>query len=41
MGIVIESPNEQYSLENNISKKLFLAGGITNCQKRITNCWDI
>lgn len=29
--IVIESPNEVYSIENNHNKKLFLAGGITSC----------
>jgi hypothetical protein len=31
MAIVIEAPNEVYSLENNANLKLFLAGGITNC----------
>jgi len=31
MAIIIESPNEVYSLENNENKKLFLAGGITDC----------
>ena len=31
MAIVIEAPNEVYSLENNKNFKLFLAGGISNC----------
>lgn len=31
MAIIIESPNEIYSLDNNENKKLFLAGGITDC----------
>jgi len=31
MAIVIESPNEVYSLENSENKKIFLAGGISNC----------
>lgn len=31
MALIIESPNEVYSLKNNRSKKLFLAGGISNC----------
>ena len=31
MALIIESPNEVYSLENNENKKLFLAGGITDC----------
>lgn len=31
MALVIESPNEVYSIENNNNLKLFLAGGITNC----------
>jgi hypothetical protein len=31
MALIIESPNELYSLENNKNIKLFLAGGITNC----------
>lgn len=31
MSIIIESPNEVYSLKNNENVKLFLAGGITNC----------
>jgi len=31
MAIIIESPNEVYSLENNRNRKIFLAGGITNC----------
>lgn len=31
MAIVIESPNEIYSLENYKNLKMFLAGGITNC----------
>jgi hypothetical protein len=31
MSIVIEAPNEVYSLENQSNIKLFLAGGITNC----------
>jgi lipopolysaccharide biosynthesis glycosyltransferase len=29
--IVIESPNEVYSLENRYNIRMFLAGGITNC----------
>lgn len=28
---IIEAPNEIYSVETNSCKKLFLAGGITNC----------
>lgn len=31
MALIIEAPNEIYSLQNNRNKKLFLAGGITNC----------
>ena len=31
MAIIIEAPNEVYSLENSENKKIFLAGGITNC----------
>ena len=31
MAIIIEAPNEVYSLENNRNTKIFLAGGITNC----------
>jgi len=31
MALIIESPNEIYSLDNNRNIKLFLAGGITNC----------
>jgi hypothetical protein len=31
MAIIIESPNEVYSLENDKNYKLFLAGSITNC----------
>ena len=31
MATIIEAPNEVYSIENNKNKKLFLAGGITNC----------
>lgn len=31
MTLVIEAPNEIYSLENNSNVKLFLAGGISNC----------
>jgi len=31
MALIIEAPNEVYSLENNRNLKLFLAGGITNC----------
>jgi len=31
MALIIEAPNEIYSLENNRNIKLFLAGGITNC----------
>lgn len=31
MAIIIECPNEVYSLENERNKKVFLAGGITDC----------
>jgi hypothetical protein len=31
MAIIIEAPNEIYSVGNNRNKKLFAAGGITNC----------
>lgn len=31
MATIIEAPNEVYSIQNNRNKKLFLAGGITNC----------
>ena len=31
MATIIEAPNEIYSIKNNRNKKLFLAGGITNC----------
>lgn len=31
MALIIEAPNEIYSLENNGNVKLFLAGGISNC----------
>lgn len=31
MAIVIESPNELYSLQSESNIKLFLAGGITDC----------
>jgi hypothetical protein len=31
MAIIVESPNEVYSLENQSNYKLFLAGSITNC----------
>jgi hypothetical protein len=31
MAIIIESPNEVYSLENHKNIKLFLAGGISDC----------
>jgi hypothetical protein len=31
MALIIEAPNEVYSLENHSNVKLFLAGGITNC----------
>lgn len=31
MALIIEAPNEIYSLENQQNTKLFLAGGITNC----------
>jgi hypothetical protein len=31
MALIIEAPNEIYSISNNRNKKLFLAGGITNC----------
>jgi len=31
MAIIIEAPNEVYSLANSGNAKLFLAGGITNC----------
>jgi len=31
MALIIEAPNEIYSIENSQNCKLFLAGGITNC----------
>jgi hypothetical protein len=31
MAIIIEAPNEVYSLKNHENIKLFLAGGITDC----------
>ena len=31
MALIIEAPNEVYSLENNRNIRIFLAGGITNC----------
>jgi hypothetical protein len=31
MALIIEAPNEIYSVENNKNINLFLAGGITNC----------
>jgi hypothetical protein len=31
MSLIIEAPNEIYSVENHRNIKLFLAGGITNC----------
>lgn len=31
MAIIIQAPNEVYSIDNNRNIKLFLAGGITNC----------
>ena len=31
MTLIIEAPNEVYSIENKNNIKLFLAGGITNC----------
>ena len=31
MALIVEAPNEVYSLENNRNRKVFLAGGITNC----------
>ena len=31
MAIIIEAPNEVYSIQNQNNIKLFLAGGITNC----------
>jgi hypothetical protein len=31
MAIIIEAPNDVYSLENKKNLKLFLAGGISNC----------
>ena len=31
MALIIEAPNEIYSIENTHNIKLFLAGGITNC----------
>jgi len=31
MALIIEAPNEIYSIENNNNVKLFLAGGISNC----------
>jgi hypothetical protein len=32
MALIIEAPNEVYSVQNNRNIKLFLAGGITNCE---------
>ena len=32
MVLIIEAPNEVYSIKNNNNFKLFLAGGITNCE---------
>jgi hypothetical protein len=32
MAIIIESPTEVYSVENNNNLKVFLAGGITGCE---------
>jgi len=31
MAIIIEAPNEVYSLENDRNIRIFLAGGISNC----------
>ena len=31
MALIIEAPNEVYSIANNGNQKLFLAGGITGC----------
>ena len=31
MALIVEAPNEIYSIENNTNLKIFLAGGITNC----------
>ncbi|MFW6242977.1 MAG: nucleoside 2-deoxyribosyltransferase domain-containing protein [bacterium] len=31
MALIIQAPNEVYSIKNNTNKKLFIAGGITNC----------
>lgn len=31
MALIIEAPNEIYSIQNSKNIKLFLAGGITNC----------
>lgn len=31
MALIIQAPNEIYSIQNNLNKKLFIAGGITNC----------
>ena len=31
MAIIIEAPNDVYSIQNNKNIKLFMAGGITNC----------
>ena len=31
MALIIEAPNEVYSVENMHNAKIFLAGGITNC----------
>lgn len=32
MALILEAPNEVYSIQNNKNIKLFLAGGITNCE---------
>ena len=32
MALIIEAPNEVYSLKNKNNIKIFLAGGITNCR---------
>lgn len=29
--IIVEAPNESYSIKNELNKKVFIAGGITNC----------
>jgi hypothetical protein len=45
MALIIEAPNEIYSIENNKNIKLFLAGGITNCpdwqSQMVTDLQDV